>query len=187
LSWQSQSKTEYCPFVIYADFESYLSPIDHAGEGATHAVDEHIPSGFCAYTVSHDERFSSKPFLYLGSDYKNVFFDHLLSEQRRISCILGGNIAMLPLTRDEQAAYDASTICDSCIKSYTDDNWRVRHHNHITGRFIAAVCNSCNLKHKPSKRQRMWKKLMNKSSQYEESTKGLKNKHKEGEDDDDYG
>jgi hypothetical protein len=180
-------KPEYCPFVIYAEFESYLSPIDHAGEGATHAVDEHIPSGFCVYTISQDERFSSTPFLYSGSDCMNIFFDHLLREQRRISCILGEYIAMLPLTRDEQAAYDASTICDSCKKSYTDDNWRVRHHNHSTGCFIAAVCNSCNLKLKPRKRQRMWKKLMNKSPRYMNSTKGHKNNHKEGEDEDDYG
>jgi hypothetical protein len=110
-----------------------------------------------------------------------------LREQRCISCILGENIAMLPLTRDEQAAYDASTICDSCKKSYTDDKWRVRHHNQSTGRFIAAVCNSCNLKLKPRKRQRMWTKLMNKSPRYMISTKAYKNNHNEGEDDDDYG
>jgi hypothetical protein len=59
----------------------------------------------------------------------DVFFDHLLSEQRRISCILGVNYEMLPLKLEEQARYDASTVCNCCHKPYTDSNRKVRHHN----------------------------------------------------------
>ena len=44
LRWKSREKTERVPFVIYADFESCLVPADGV-------VDEHVPSGFCAYTV----------------------------------------------------------------------------------------------------------------------------------------
>lgn len=80
------------PFVVYADFESYLSAVkvdDDDVERITHKFDEHIPSGFCFYTVSRDPQFQTKPTLYSGKDCMDVFFDHLLFEQRRISCIFG--------------------------------------------------------------------------------------------------
>jgi hypothetical protein len=138
LFWKSYSKTEFCPFVIYADFESYLSPVESSTESSTRVVNEHIPSGFCAYTVSRDKAYRTEPFLYSGPDCMDQFFDHLLREQRRISFILGEDYDMLPLTREEQAEFDASTVCDSCNKPYTEDNRKVRHHSHRTGEFISA-------------------------------------------------
>jgi hypothetical protein len=50
VKWKSREKTERVPFVIYADFESCLVPV-HDDSGV---LDEHVPSGFCAYTVSVD-------------------------------------------------------------------------------------------------------------------------------------
>ena len=92
----------------------------------------------------------------------DVSYDHLLNEQRRSSCILGVNFEMLPLTRGQQAEYDASTICKCCNKPYCEENWKVCHHNHSTGCFISAVCNTCNLKLKPRKRRNIWNSKMNK-------------------------
>jgi hypothetical protein len=183
LFWKSENKTEYCPYVIYADFESYLSPVQQGGGKGV--VNEHIPSGFCCYTVSRDEEFCSKPVLYSGPNCMDVFFDHLLSEQRRISCILGVNYEMLPLTLEEQARYDASTVCNCCHKPYTDSNRKVRHHNHRTGQFINAMCNACNLKLKPRKRKRVWKTKMNKRSRLQERTfRKRKTNHDESDEDD---
>ena len=59
---------------------------------------------------------------------------------------------MLPLTRQEQAEFDASVVCPKCLQAYTDENKKVRHHDHKTGNFISAVCNTCNLVLKPRKR-----------------------------------
>jgi hypothetical protein len=68
LFWKSYSKTEFCPFVIYADFESYLSPVESSTEGSTRVVIEHIPSRFCTYTISRDKAYRTEPFLYSGPD-----------------------------------------------------------------------------------------------------------------------
>jgi len=52
LFWKAHAKTQMYPFVIYADFESCLIPVNNEQvAGTTHAVTEHIPFGFCAYTV----------------------------------------------------------------------------------------------------------------------------------------
>jgi len=32
-----------------------------------------------------------------------------------------------------------------CHKEFTSDNYKVRHHCHVTGKFIDACCNKCNL------------------------------------------
>ena len=104
-----------------------------------------------------------------------TFFDHLASEQRRISCILGENYSMLPLTRYEQAEFDASTDCKHCGHAYTVTNWKVRHHCHATGRFISAVCNECNLKLKYRKRKSVWREMFNKKSKMQEKSYRGKN------------
>jgi hypothetical protein len=64
---------------------------------------------FAAYTVSVDEEFNTETVVYADEDCTDVFFDHILSEQRRIACILNRDYDMLPVTRSEQAEFDAAT------------------------------------------------------------------------------
>jgi hypothetical protein len=155
LFWKSRSKTELYKFCIYADFESYL---DEKVEG--NVLNEHEPSGFCIYTVSSDEEFQLPPILYSGEDVMERFFDALLAEQRRISCILGVNYKMLPLTRAEETMFNNTTLCPKCNSGFSDQNRKTRHHNHATGNFITALCNACNMQIKPRKRK-YWRPKMN--------------------------
>jgi hypothetical protein len=141
LKWQSREKTERLPFVIYIDFESCLVP----SRGDAGVVDEHIPSGFCAYTVSADPEFRTEPIVYSGRDCMERFYDHLAEEQQRIQSILERNCDMLPLTAEENERFDRTNACPRCQKPFSEDNPKVRHHNHRTGRFIDALCNACNL------------------------------------------
>ena len=46
-----------CPIKIYADFESFLKPIDEV-RGVTRLHQRHVPSAFCLYVVSRVEGFS---------------------------------------------------------------------------------------------------------------------------------
>jgi hypothetical protein len=139
LKWQSREKTERVPFVIYIDFESCLVPV----AGGT--VDEHVPSGFCAYTVSADPEFETEPVVYSGLDCMDKFYDHMAKEQERIESILDLDRDMLPLTNEERARFERANSCPRCRESFTAENAKVRHHNHRTGRFIDALCNSCNV------------------------------------------
>jgi hypothetical protein len=141
VKWKSREKTERVPFVIYADFESCLAPV-HDDSGV---LDEHIPSGFCAYTVSSDPEFETGPVTYSGRDCMTVFYDHLAGEQRRIAAILGDYHEMLPLTQEEQERFDQTRACVACNKPFLDLDPKIMHHNHRTGKFIAALCNGCNL------------------------------------------
>ena len=67
LFWKSRAKTEFFPYVIYADFESILAPRDGV-------INEHLPCGFCLYVVNRDRVEHFEPILYSGPDTMDVFF-----------------------------------------------------------------------------------------------------------------
>jgi hypothetical protein len=141
VKWKSREKTERVPFVIYADFESCLVPV----LDDSNVLDEHVPSGFCAYTVSTDPEFETEPITYSGRDCMTVFYDHLASEQHRIASILEDYHEMLALIREEQERFDQTLACPACNRPFSNEDPKVKHHNHRTGKFISALCNGCNL------------------------------------------
>jgi hypothetical protein len=49
------------------------------------------------------------------------------------------------LTREEQERFDQTRACVACNKPFSDLDPKIMHHNHRTGKFIAALCNGCNL------------------------------------------
>jgi hypothetical protein len=111
----------------------------------SNVVDEHVPSGFCAYTVPTDSEFETEPFSYSGPDCMDVFYEHLSQEQARSIDIMRLNVEMLPLAAAEQQRFDQAHWCPRCYETFVHGNDKVRHHNHRTGKFIDALCNHCNL------------------------------------------
>jgi hypothetical protein len=135
VKWKSREKTERVPFDIYADFESCLVSL-HDDSGV---LDEHVPS------VSADPEFETGPVTYSGRDCMTVFYDHLAGEQHRIASIWGDYHEILPLTREERERFDRTRACVACNRPFSDLDQKIKHHNHRTGKFIAALCNGCNL------------------------------------------
>jgi hypothetical protein len=115
VKWKSREKTERVPSVINADFESCLVPV-HDDSGV---LDEHVPSGFCAYTVSADPEYETGPVTYSGRDCMTVFYDHFTSEQHPKASILEDYREMLPLTREEQEHFDQTRACVACNKPFS--------------------------------------------------------------------
>ena len=146
LEFRKTYKTEKMPFIIYYDMESLLVPRNGEKE-----VSEHIPCGICSYTVSIFPEHQSAPVIFTGPDCMQKFFDHLMLEERRISQILGRNVSMLPLTDEEKEKYKNVKTCSRCHKDFTAKNPRVRHHCHVTARFLECICSNCNLACKPRK------------------------------------
>jgi hypothetical protein len=138
---KSRGKTERVPFVIHVDFKSCLVPL-HDDSGI---LDEHVPSGFYAYTVSKNPEFETGPIIYSDRESMTVLYDHLASERHRIASILEDYHEMLPLTRNERERFDQTRACIACNKPFSNAEVKVKHHNHRTRKFIAALCNGCNL------------------------------------------
>jgi len=58
---------------------------------------------------------------------------------------------MLPLTKEQKEDFRSATNCQCCEEDFTATNPKVRHHNHISGQYLFAACNNCNLQLKPKK------------------------------------
>ena len=83
-------KVEFCdgqyqfkvPFIMYADFESLLEPIqepskDPSGPWTT-AINNHVPCGWCVYSKFAYGKVKNPLTLYRGKDCVKKFCDHLI-------------------------------------------------------------------------------------------------------------
>src|SRR6218665_173440 len=88
--------------------------------------DTHVPSGFCCLTVSTFPEYNNEiPYVYSGSNIMDEFFKYL--------------------------KYDTCENCPSCDTALTKEN-KIHHHCHVSGNFLSALCNNCNLQMKFKKR-----------------------------------
>ena len=141
-------KTFFVPFCFYLDFESYLVK-------TTDEYDReiHDPSGFCCLGIAKDEYAEYNDefaYVYSGPDVMQHFYRYMRSELEKIDEILEKQEPM-ELTADEQDEFDDATNCHTCGDEFDDDAIACRHHDHVTGKYLAAVCQICNLQLKPSK------------------------------------
>jgi hypothetical protein len=51
---------------------------------------------------------------------------------------------ILKLTKEEQIRHDSATNCEKCKKPFDKHQPKVRHHCHVTGKYIGPWCRRCN-------------------------------------------
>ena len=151
LHYKATQKEFPVPYVLYVDFESFLTP----SAGKEDSVGEHVPSGFCCLKVSKVDDEIFEPFIYSGPNVMSKFYEHVYREQETICAKLDLQKDMIPLTDREKFDYRNASTCSNCQNSFDKSSRvKVRHHCHTTGRFLGAVCAKCNLQLKYRKRKR---------------------------------
>jgi len=91
-------------------------------------------------------QYDHKIYTYFRDNVVQEFFKYVTPEQNEIDAILSTNHRMSLLTDKEWLAHNAATICSTCENNFTKNNNKVRDHCHVTGQYIAPVCNNCNLR-----------------------------------------
>ena len=164
LKFKSLQKTYKLPFWLVADLEAYITPIDGVDADnddevdddddvcGMRPIDEHRVSGFCCYRVTSHPAYETEPFVYSGPNVLDVFYDHVLREAQLINAIVADDQDMIPMTSTERREYEEATHCGNCGIAFTIQNNKVRHHDHISGQYLFACCNNCNLQLKPVRR-----------------------------------
>ena len=134
------------PFIMYADFESILEPMEKNSKGR---VNKHVPSGFCVYSKFAYGDVPDPLKAYRGKDCVERFVDHIEAEVKRLHSLVPEQ-PMIPLTEVLQREYEEASTCHICMKPFDDPekNWKVRDHCHYTGLYRGAAHNNCNLKYK---------------------------------------
>ena len=138
------------PYVIYADTESIVKPTDNPNTDTnTTQTSEHIPCSFAYTVVRSDGRVKSEK-LYRGEDCMDVFFDWLDLDLAEIREDLK-NERPLAMTKQDWAIHSAADTCWICggdFKPYSNGDsealWKVRDHDHLTGKYRGAAHSKCN-------------------------------------------
>ena len=134
------------PFIMYADFESILEPMEKNSKGR---VNKHVPSGWCVYSKFAYGDVPDPLKAYRGKDCVERFVDYIEAEAKRLHSLYPEQ-PMLPLTKVLKREHEEASTCHICMKPFDDPekNWKVRDHCHYTGLYRGAAHNNCNLKYK---------------------------------------
>ena len=145
-------KTLKVPFVIYADFESFTEKIHSDGiydceQSYTRKYQKHTPSGFCYYIVYRGGIYK-KPTVYTGKNVAEEFCKHIEMETQEIYNKYLKNIVPLKMTQNDVDKYEENNVCHICERNIDVNDVKVKDHNHLTGEFVGAAHQSCNVNFK---------------------------------------
>ena len=155
LQFENFEKQLKLPFVIYADFECLLKPLNYeepisSDKPYTVDVSEHKPYAFVYFIKCSYDMNLSKLEYYFGEDASKVFCEKLELDIFRIyndhlKCVM----PMLNLTQEENDAFENAIACNICDNLFIEGEGKVRDHDHLTGRVrIGAAHSICNLNFK---------------------------------------
>ena len=141
-------------FIMYADFESILEPMDPVEPGSpnpsqpyTNEVSQHTPSGWCVYSKFANGDVDNPLRTYRGKDCIETFCNYIKGEACRLYHMFP-ELPMGPLTKKQWKKYKRSTKCHICYKPFTLGVPKVRDHCHYTGLYRGPSHSLCNLRYK---------------------------------------
>ena len=148
------------PFVMYADFEAVLKPIESPEPNPespyTKVINHHIPSGFCVNSEFAYGKVENLLKLYRGEDCIEVFCDYISNEARGFYHMFP-ETPMKPLTCEQWRKFNRAKKCHIYLKGFKEDavvalghrpNPKVRYHCHYTGKYQGPAHRTCNLRYK---------------------------------------
>ena len=156
LRFKNFPHSEKAPFVIFADFESLIKPMDNCdpdpNKSYTKKYQKHEPISFSYYILCSIDGVY-KPILRKYTQTKpedtnaiDVFIKWLEEDVKAIANIETKEIIF---TEEDIKQFNKASDCWICGE-YLGNN-RVRDHCHFTGRYRGAAHNSCNLKYRKPK------------------------------------
>jgi hypothetical protein len=152
---QDFSKTLRYFFVCYADFECSNIPALEMKSEKTRIFTKQIPNSFMVFcpdlmVLEDDRKLRMDTYLkkFQSDDPYKVLEEFIRAlDIIRKNCIfrLQSHPRVPKLTKEEQEKYEAAKVCEKCKNSFHALNRpKVRHHCHVTGKYIGAWCRRCN-------------------------------------------
>ena len=148
------------PFMMYADFEAILEPIQGPSQGTerpasgdqeesyTKQVNQHISSGYCVYSKFAFNEVKDPLKIYRGKDCVEKFCDYIKREVHRLYHMFPEK-PMDPLTNRQWKSYKRASKCHICFKPFNSRSGpKVRDHCHHTSRYRGPAHSLCNLRYR---------------------------------------
>lgn len=157
-NYEKQHELEYIAFL---DFECVLPPEKNACEiccslkckcdaSFTDILSRQEPIGFSFVVLGPNDKIFHQE-TYIGENAGEEFISHLLIEENKwIKNLLSTHKEMVMKPID-YLNFNQATNCYICGCEFDNENYQCRDHNHLSGEYIGAACNRCNLRRrKPS-------------------------------------
>ena len=119
------SNLKYHAFIMYADFESILEPIqgpeNNPKFSSIRGVNVHTPSGWCIQSEFTYGEVKNLLNLYRGKNCVSKFCDHIITEAR---CLYNSfpEKPMEPLTKAQLKEYNHISRCHICFGPFRPGN-----------------------------------------------------------------
>ena len=149
LKFKNYDRKERVPFIVYADFECFIKPIQtcepNPESSYTKQYQKHEPTSFCYYIKCFDDKvYEPKLESYTGKDAAQKFVEMLEKDIREITNIPEKKMIF---GKEEKEPFDKETKCWISEEEFENDD-KVRDHCHFTGRYRGAAHNECNLNYR---------------------------------------
>ena len=157
LTFKNYNRSMRVPFIVYADFESFIKPIDtcepNPKNSYTKQYQKHTPSSFSYYIKCFDDEvYFPKLVTYTAStdneDVAQIFVNMLEEDVKSIYTSFDTPKEMIFGVKEKEK-FDDATECWICHGELGLD--RVRDHCHLTGTYRGAAHNKCNLQYRRPK------------------------------------
>ena len=154
MKFKNKQNTFRHSFYITADFEATLIPkIKYCFEedGTTIKYQQHKPNSFGLYfNCIHPEY--NKSIVLKCSDDEDELMKMFVEECEKLT-EYAYSLTQLNKRFDfqngwtdvEKCNHNKIKCCQFCECSFDDKNKKVVHHDHISGKYLASICNNCNL------------------------------------------
>ena len=151
IKFKDYSKALPVPFVIYSDFESFLTPIktQEKFQNTGEKIKLHDVSGF-SYTIV-SPFYETKTFSYCGPDAGVYYLKCILEEGRRLQRIIDDDKDMEELSPSQLNEFKVATRCHICKENFEEGQLRAKDHCHMTGRYRGPSHIGCNLLYRKSR------------------------------------
>ena len=145
-------KQVVAPFVVYADFESLLKPVNEPSGQHSVKYEEHVACSYAYLIVSSIPDLTFEPQLYIGPDAADHFLSSLQTDlNEQIMPLIERDVEMV-WDEAAMAKFEEDVDCFICGKPLDRENELLaRDHCHFTGRFRGAVHQECNFQYKIEK------------------------------------
>ena len=84
--------------------------------------------------------------MYRGKDAVYKFFEDIFEEDKQIDEYMREfHKTKMVMNKNDWSHYNQAKTCYVCCESFTRDNYKLKDHCHVSGKFRGAACNRCNL------------------------------------------
>ena len=106
----------------------------------TEKYQDHIPCRFAYKAVCIDDKFSKPVALYRGKNTVNKFIEAFLEEYDYYKKVIKKHFNKdFVMSVEDERRFQSSNKCWICKNLFTDEDKKVRDHDHITGKFRGSV------------------------------------------------